>query len=123
MIWIASALLALQGWCGYTLIDGLPLSPTEIEAISGIAVQGGEAWQQFQTRFNLSGDAVIVEACFTFDPTREAILYLIDQSSSLTFEQLDQAITYTRFEGTYEQSAESVRAYLSANISAWEINE
>ena len=107
-------------WCGYALLEGIvSIEETDLTLISYLTPPESDTinpYQMFQTRWNLAGNAVIVEGCFIQQPERGLIVQLLDASApGLSDVQIDAQLVYTLFE-----SVEATRAYLSANQAAWE---
>lgn len=140
---------AQQGfkWCGYALMEGLPLLDNQLAVLESITPASGVQSQPdelFQHRFNLTHTAVIVEGCFRAYPTRDLILSLLtqavpydpkgmaDEISKMDFDAgpvtetqvvaayLDDHLTYTVFDGTADQSAAQARDYLARHSADWE---
>lgn len=149
LLTIAFPAIAQQPWCGYALIEGLPLLENQLSVIAAITPPKGERsfpHELFQYRYNLARTAVIVEGCFQAEPTRDLVMTLLEQTVDVALpeaqategveaestaepptprEYIDSKLTLTRFapDGTREESAAAVRAYLTANIREWEASE
>lgn len=140
------------GWCGYGLIEGLPLLENQLAVIAAITPtpsRGSEPDTLFQYRFNNTHTAVIIEGCFQVQPTREVIASLLQQVIEVSVEQplprlgapgdviipvdpaeaarqyVNEHLTLSLFaaNGTREESAASVRAYLAEHADDWETPE
>lgn len=91
MIRLAAVLLLLfsvsnaqaqSGWCGYALIEGLPILENQLAVIAAITPSRHERslpHELFQYRYNLSHTAVIIEGCFQLEPKREVMVTLLAQ--------------------------------------------
>lgn len=107
-------------WCGYALLEGIvTFSETDLTLISYLTPPESESvnpYQLFQTRWNLAGNAVIVEGCFIQQPERGLIVQLLDAAMpGLSNAQIDALLGYTLFE-----NVEAVRAYIISNLAEWE---
>lgn len=75
-----SPLHAQYEWCGYALIEGLPLLSNQLAVLEAITPrQSDQPHERFQYRFNLAGTAVIVEGCWQAAPRRELVASLLEQ--------------------------------------------
>lgn len=135
------------GWCGYALLEGLPLLANQLavfEALTPPEVAASNPDGLFQYRFNQSRNAVIIEGCFGAYPTRDLIMSLLSQvipydaegmapdiatidfdAGPVTEDQVvmayvDDHLTYTVFAGTRDQSAAQARDYLAQHQADWE---
>ncbi len=138
------------GWCGYALIQGLPLLDGQLavlEAITPAVSKDINPAQLFQHRFNLAHTSVIVEGCWNVVPSREIIISLLSQvipfdakgmadtiakmdfskgevtETDVVMQYIDDHLIYTIFDGNREDSAAKVRAYLAQNLKDWELPE
>jgi hypothetical protein len=110
-------------WCGYSLLAGLePLAEQDLTLISYLTPPESDLvnpYQLFQTRWNLAGTAVIIEGCFIQQPTRGLVVQLLAAAMfDLSNAEINAELEYTVFE-----NVDAVRAYLSANLTAWEQGE
>ena len=70
-------------WCGYALIENLPLLENQLAVIAALTPLRSDSARPdelFQYRYNLSRTAVIIEGCFAAQPTREVITSLLQQT-------------------------------------------
>jgi len=137
-------------WCGYMLVEGLPLLVNQLgalEAITPTRTRDSQPDQLFQYRFNLDHSKVIIEGCWRIDPKPLTLAGLLATTFSLSQTQItsliaagvipasdlnnpDQAaldyvkakmtLTIVARNGTRAQGAAVVRAYIAAHISEWE---
>ncbi len=135
------------GWCGYALIEGIPLMENQLAVLEAITPPDSDTinpYQLFQHRFNLNHTAVIVEGCWNVVPTREVVISLLalvipfdargmaDELAQMDFNNgpvtetdvvtawIDDHLVYTIFDGNREESAAKVRDYLGQHILDWE---
>lgn len=111
-------------WCGYALIQGIPGIGSYLQILSLIAPDAsGQADpdQRFQSRLSLDGNQAIVEACWKVFPTRSVIVNLL-ALGGLDNQIADGLLEYSLFapDGSHEDSAASVRAYLALHRDEWE---
>lgn len=114
-------------WCGYALIEGLPDLAEQLPMLSLLAPDESPSrrpHELFQVKVSLDGTKAIIEACWKVFPSRGVILNLLslggrDRSQSET------RMTYSIFapDGSREDSAASVRHYLSEHQKDWETQE
>lgn len=70
------------GWCGYALVEGLPLLENQLavfEAITPSKSSSVNPFQLFQYRFSLDHSQVIIEGCFGVPPSRDVVAALLQQ--------------------------------------------
>jgi hypothetical protein len=68
------------GWCGYALVDGLPLLENQLavfEAITPPKSSRVNPSNLFQYRFSLDHRKVLIEGCFGVPPTRDVVAALL----------------------------------------------
>ena len=68
------------GWCGYALIENLPLLDNQLEALAAITPARSASARPnelFQYRWSLDHTKVIVEGCFQTYPTRDIVVSLL----------------------------------------------
>lgn len=68
------------GWCGYVLLQGLPLLENQLavfEAITPPPSGSVNPFELFQYRFSLDHSEVIVEGCFGVPPNRQIVEALL----------------------------------------------
>ncbi len=113
-------------WCGFALIENVPDIDSKLPLLSRLTSDekaDSDPSQLFQSRISLDGTKAIVEGCWIIFPTRDLIVNWLSLSSGDDQKQvLDDAITYSLFapDGSHEESAASVRDYLSKNAKDWE---
>lgn len=137
-------------WCGYALIEGLPLLDNQLAVLAAITPAKSVSAQPdelFQYRYNLKHSAVLIEGCWTAQPSYDLISSLLAQTIKVDQATIDSLIkqrlispedakdpakvalvyikmnmTYTLFapDGTHEEGAKAVRAYLQDHSDEWE---
>ena len=68
------------GWCGYALVEGLPLLENQLavfEAITPPKSSSINPSNLFQYRFSLDHQKVLIEGCFGVPPTRDVVIALL----------------------------------------------
>lgn len=140
------------GWCGYMLIEDLPLLENQLSVLAAITPtksQFSKPNELFQYRYSLDRTKVIIEGCWQVEPSRELLVSLlslsvtgsreaIDSKGGVSGElpinatqrdinraYIDSKLRYSIFAPgeRVEISAAACRAYLAANITEWEANE
>jgi hypothetical protein len=114
-------------WCGYALIEGVPQIETHLPILSMLVPDekaDSDPSDLFQYRVSLDGSKAIIEGCWRTFPTRDLIINWLSINGNEK-EALDQEVTYSLFapDGSREDSAASVRDYLSKTIKDWELPE
>jgi hypothetical protein len=127
MVFSAQAQSTKGQWCGYALIEGVPQIETHLPILSMLVPDekaDSDPSDLFQYRVSLDGTKAIIEGCWRTFPTRDLIINWLSINGSEK-ESLDQEVTYSLFapDGSREDSAASVRDYLSKTISEWELPE
>lgn len=113
-------------WCGYAMLEGLPISGSQVNVIEAITPDfdplAGQPHEHFQTRFSLNNSRVIIEGCFEIEPNRELIIVLLDQVLVADLAEIDARLIYTVFApgGTRQQSEDLAVAYIRSNAVEWE---
>lgn len=110
-------------WCGFVLVEGLPLLRNQLSVVESLAPTRNERSRPnelFQIRYNLAHTAVLLEACWEAVPTREVLLALLPQT--VDDKQMNGKLRVTIFGRGARQSASAalVREYLARNAAEWE---
>lgn len=74
---------AQGNWCGYALIEGLPVLENQLAVIAAITPTRHTRslpHELFQYRYNLAHTAVIIEGCFDLEPKRDLVVTLLAQA-------------------------------------------
>ncbi len=114
-------------WCGYGLIEGVPGIGDSLTVLGLLTPDENpltNPFQLFQSRVSLDGTKAIIEGCWKIFPTRSIVVNLL-ALSGLDASEVDQELTYSLFApgASDEDSAASVRQYLSEHILDWESQE
>lgn len=127
MSWVLpGAMLHAQsnGWCGYALIEGLPLLTNQLapfEAITPDESRTVNPSYLFQYRFSLDHSKVIIEGCWKTDLTRDLVVSLLSQSIQFNQKamaaQVDEAIQQAVASGGQATTADVVRDYVDQNLT------
>lgn len=124
-----SARAQSSAWCGYALIEGIPQINNSVSILSLLTPDAGRndilPDQLFQVKVSLDGSKAIIEGCWKVFPSRDVIVNLLTLTGSDEKAAVDELVTYSLFapEGTREDSAASVRRYLSEHINEWELQD
>lgn len=149
-----SASAQFGSWCGYALIEDLPLLENQLSVLAAITPtksQSSKPNELFQYRYSLDRTKVIIEGCWQAEPSRELMVSLLsltvtasreaveeDSKGGVSIElpadasqrdinraYVDLKLRYSIFAPgeRVEISAAATRAYLTANIKAWESEE
>lgn len=120
-----SAANAQGEWCGYALIQGLPMLDSDLSVLAALT-PGYDPYSSqpdtlFQRRWNMDRSAVIIEGCFSIMPSRELIISIFDGVLEQTYEEIDLMLGYTLFtpELDRDQAAYVVRQYILGDRAAW----
>lgn len=114
------------GWCGFVLIEGLPILRNQLSVVEALAPERHERSRPnelFQIRYNLAHTAVLLEACWEAVPTREVLLALLPQTVDDRSMNAKLRVTIFGRGARQEASSELVRQYLAANRVAWMVEE
>lgn len=111
-------------WCGYALIENIPAIDQYLKILSLLTPDETAAtnpYELFQSRVSLDDTKAIIEGCWKIFPSREVVVNLLGLAG-IEQKSLDEVMTYSLFapDGSYEDSAASVRAYLQQNSKDWE---
>jgi len=71
------------GWCGYALIQGLPLLANQLSSLESITPDKTSTVNPsslFQYRFSLDHSQVIIEGCWKTNPSRDLVVSLLSQT-------------------------------------------
>jgi len=111
------------GWCGYALIEGLPLLANQLASLESITPDKNSSINPsalFQYRFNLDHSQLIVEACWKTAPTRDLIVSLLAQTiqydPKVMGDQITQAIQEAVTNGGQVTTLDVVREYVDQNL-------
>ncbi len=112
-----------SGWCGYALIQGLPLLANQLAPLESITPDKTSTVNPsslFQYRFSLDHSQVIIEACWKIDPTRDLLVSLLSQTiqydAKAMAKQLDEIIQQAVKTGVQPTTADVVRLYVDENL-------
>jgi hypothetical protein len=139
------------GWCGYALIEDLPLLENQLSVLAAITPtrsQFSKPNELFQYRYSLDRTKLIIEGCWQVDPSRELLVSLLSLSVTASREAVEDSrggialsadasqreinrayvdgkLRYSIFAPgeRVEVSAAACRAYLQANSKDWESEE
>lgn len=113
------------GWCGYALIEGLPLLDNQLailEALTPNKSASSNPYELFQYRFSLDHTKVIIEGCWKAALTDDLVADLLSQTVKLDTKTLtDQAISDSKL-GKVDlavpiSASELTRNYIADNLS------
>lgn len=122
---LPQALLDAQksGWCGYALIEGLPLLSNQLAPFEAITPDKSATVNPaalFQYRFALDHSQVIVEGCWKTDPTRDLVVSLLSQTvrydPKVMGDELAAAIEESVTKGTQITTGDVVRDYVDGQL-------
>lgn len=112
-----------SGWCGYALIQGLPLLANQLAPLESITPDKTSTVNPsslFQYRFSLDHSQVIIEACWKTDPSRDLLVSLLSQTiqydPKVMAAQLEEVIQESVTKGREVTTADVVRAYVDENL-------
>lgn len=91
---LLAAPAAAQGsdWCGYALLEGLPILDHQLSMLAAITPTrsfNSRPHELFQYRFSLDRTAVIVEGCWRLEPSRDVVLSLLTQAFTYDPKMID----------------------------------
>lgn len=116
-------------WCGYALIEGVPDLETKLPLLSRLTVDeqpDSNPSDLFQVRLSLDGQSALIEGCWIVPLTRDLILNWLSLAEGDEQKQTtDETLVLTLFApgGSREDSAASVRVFLSEHLKEWELPE
>jgi len=113
-----------NGWCGYALIEGLPLLTNQLAPLESITPDKSSSInpsELFQYRFSLDHSKVIIEGCWQTDLTRDLVISLLSQTIQFDQKamapQVDAAIQQAVMTGDQVTADDVVRDYVDANLT------
>lgn len=92
MLMMTAYISRAAGWCGYALLEGLPLLDNQLAVLAAITPPksaGANPGDLFQYRFSLDHTKVIIEGCWQAYPTYDLISTLLTQTVSVDAKYLD----------------------------------
>jgi len=123
---LPGAILRAQdtGWCGYALIQGLPLLANQLAPLESITPDVSSTVNPaslFQYRFSLDHTKVIIEGCWKTDLTRDLVVSLLSQTvqydAKAMAPQVSQLIQEAVVTGDPITTADAVQTYVDDNLS------
>lgn len=123
---VISPVMAQQtGWCGYALIEGLPLLANQLapfEAITPDESKTVNPSSLFQYRFSLDHSKVIIEGCWKADLTRDLVVTLLSQTidfdSKVMADQVAEAIdAAVKLDQSTVDPAQVTRDYIDEKLT------
>jgi hypothetical protein len=112
-------------WCGYALIENLPVLENQLQVIAAITPRKNEVSSKpnelFQYRYSLDGRKVIIEGCFQIYPERDLVVSLLATSvpvdSKILLEQMPELIEIGNIDISQPiAESELKRAYISKEL-------
>jgi len=121
-------------WIGYLLVELSGAFAGGVSAAQQTAIDKAVAtlnqvteqqpYQLWHYRMNLARTAFIGCAQWNAKPTKADLVNVINQFSGISTAILNSSVALTVFDGdAWDQSGDACRAYLSANLAAWESAE
>lgn len=89
-----SAAAQFGSWCGYALIEDLPLLENQLSVLAAITPtksQSAKPNELFQYRYSLDRTKVIIEGCWQAEPSRELMVSLLSLSVTASRESVEEA--------------------------------
>jgi len=121
-------------WIGYLLVELSGAFAGGVSAAQQTAIDKAvktlnkiteqQPYQLWHYRMNLAKTAFIGCAQWSSKPSKSDLVAVINQFSGISTTVLNSSVAMTIFNGeTWDASGDACRAYLAANLAAWESAE